>query len=825
MDAPDPRHDAWFMGLTDTPAYPYQTSLALADELPELLAVPTGCGKTAAVVLAWLWRLRHAPEPVGGATPRRLVYCLPRRTLVTQVAAQVKKWLERDGCGDAIGVHVVMGGEHPNRWWLAPEAPAVLVGTADMLLSRTLNRGYASPRNRWPQEFGLLNNDCLWIIDEVQLFEDGLSTTAQLAGLRRALGYYGRTQTLWMSATLHRESLDTVDHPAEGLRLVALGEDDRRQPALRRRLQAPKRLHAFRDDPSPASVAKAVTASHHSGTLTLVICNTPERAAAVYRALPGGAFERLLVHGRFRTSERQALSDRLTEPLTAGGRIAVCTQVVEAGVDIDARTLWTDLAPWSSLVQRFGRCNRAGAAPNGADVHWMDVLALKEGERGPYTDAALHEARDRLSGLEGQTVAPEALTPDAPRMAGGHVLRRADLMGLFDTAPDLSGNDLDVSRFIQAEGARDVFVFWRALAGPPPDIPPPHALELCPVPIGQAQAFVKRLRGEVSARRYDHLEDAWVAVGPNDLRPGHILLYSTEAGGYDVDLGWTGDPRTAPVPVVHPPATAGRGTSASDGTATDLESQAPPQTIAEHTDRVCHRLDLILSELERAFPSPQAVQALRLAARYHDAGKAHPAFQETMRRCGAADRPETLWAKAPNSGVRHRRKHLRHEWASLLLFAAAHGWRHDAATDLAAYLVLSHHGKVRLAVRSFPDEIQGGRRRVLGIQEVAATDRADDVTEALPPVIDLGSGVTVPGGRLQMGLVEMGCDAAGRPSWLERSLGLRDSLDWGPFRLAYLEALLRAADARADGPPPAVGTRGDQTQRDDAGKEGAARGA
>lgn len=46
-----------------------------------LINVPTGCGKTAVVVLAWLWnrvRLQRCDWP------RRLVYCLPMRTLVEQ---------------------------------------------------------------------------------------------------------------------------------------------------------------------------------------------------------------------------------------------------------------------------------------------------------------------------------------------------------------------------------------------------------------------------------------------------------------------------------------------------------------------------------------------------------------------------------------------------------------------------------------------------------------------------------------------------------------------------------------------------------------------
>src|ERR1700758_1009955 len=56
----------------------YQARIA-RDGLPSLLAAPTGTGKTA-IILAWLWRRLHGPDPAG--TPRRLVYALPQRALV-----------------------------------------------------------------------------------------------------------------------------------------------------------------------------------------------------------------------------------------------------------------------------------------------------------------------------------------------------------------------------------------------------------------------------------------------------------------------------------------------------------------------------------------------------------------------------------------------------------------------------------------------------------------------------------------------------------------------------------------------------------------------
>jgi CRISPR-associated endonuclease/helicase Cas3 len=108
--------------------------------------------------------------------------------------------------------------------------------------------------------------------------------------------------------------------------------------------------------------------------------------------------------------------------------------------------------------------------------------------------------------------------------------------------------------------------------------------------------------------------------------------------------------------------------------------------------------------------------------------------------------------------------------------------------DLACYLAAAHHGKVRLSIRSLPTEdpaAYGERRIARGIAD-------GDVL----PETDLGGGVTALETTLSLEPMELGLGPDGEPSWAERMLRLRDDPEIGPFRLAFLEALLRAADMR-----------------------------
>lgn len=789
----------FFQAATGREPYPYQERFAVAEALPELLNVPTGVGKTATAILGWLWRRRYAGVTIQRQTPRRLVYCLPMRVLVEQTRDSAQEWLKRLGLDNQIHVHLLMSGTDDDHWDEHPESDAILIGTQDMLLSRALNRGYGMSRYRWPMHFGLLSNDCLWVMDETQLMGVGLTTTAQLQGLRTKLSTYGVTHSLWMSATLDASPLNTVDHPEPDESYVRQGleDDDRKNKHVKQRLSATKRLsksllvlNSESEKKYSKDLAGAIQKAHQPSSLTLVVVNRVARAQNVFKELQSQSrkvdapADLALIHARFRPCDRRQNEAKLfSDSIPSAGRIVIATQAIEAGVDVSARTLFTELAPWSSMVQRFGRCNRGGEFPE-ADVIWIDVQPKDDKDKLalPYEAGEYAKSRSFLKGLT--HVGPAALAGirDERPATVVHTLRRKDLLDLWDTTPDLAGNDLDVSRFIREGDDTDMQFYWRAFEGqaPPLTLPAPHREELCSVGIGGAREFLKK--AEISALTWNPLEKTWRVVRKEEVRAGQVLLLKPEQGGYHHERGWTGDALDKPAP--HSPADP----TPQEGMEDDRLGRKP----IELTQHLCD-VELAARELRdcvRHDSDGIPWDALIQAARWHDVGKAHPAFQRAMQNVAECT-ADSLWAKSGGSGRldyqmpdHTRRRGFRHELASALAWLTHRRDVPDA--DLVAFLIAAHHGKVRASIRSLSNEKPPADETIRFARGLWDGDEL--------PAVELGNGETVPAFALNLAPMSLGESEEYGASWLSRVLKLRD--EYGPFRLSYLETLLRIADWR-----------------------------
>ncbi len=561
----------WFRGATGY-ASPQAWQLELAgsaDCSNRLIRIPTGLGKTLGVLSAWLFHRVVQPK---SNWPRRLVWCLPMRTLVEQTTSEAQKIVAQAGMKDRVEVHRLLGGVEENQWYANPEREAILVGTQDMLLSRALNRGYAMGRAAWPRAFGLINCDALWVMDEVQLMGVGLTTGSQIQAFWEHHKTKGDSSnrfpraTWWMSATLQPDWLRTpetvtmVDELASSA--LRIKEHDRNGVLW----EARKSLSIEAINPKEAADLVAQSHETHAadtetGRQTLVVVNRVQTAKDLFHSLQklfrnsDSAPDLRLVHSRFRPYERASWLSNFLSRESLGpqlNRIVVATQVVEAGVDISASCLVTELAPWTSLVQRFGRAARYGGK---AKIIVLDANYADEKKAAPYAIPELNAAREALKEIDDVAIRrleefEDRLKEEDPARLAElypfkplHVLLAHEFEELFDTSSDLSGADMDVSRFIREGDERDLHVFWRNFdeRSLSKEIQP-HRDELCAVPIGEAKVWVKKLnenKGVVFS--WDYLEGKWAHVRPESLYPGMTLLVLASAGGYDVDVGFTGD--------------------------------------------------------------------------------------------------------------------------------------------------------------------------------------------------------------------------------------------------------------------------------------------
>jgi CRISPR-associated endonuclease/helicase Cas3 len=114
--------------------------------------------------------------------------------------------------------------------------------------------------------------------------------------------------------------------------------------------------------------------------------------------------EVLTYHSRFKLADRQERHRETVEAFalhqgqaSKKAAIAVTTQVCEMSLDLDADVLITELAPISSLVQRFGRSNRGGKRD------YSEIYVYSPPGNLPYDREELEQSSKFISNVLGRT--------------------------------------------------------------------------------------------------------------------------------------------------------------------------------------------------------------------------------------------------------------------------------------------------------------------------------------------------------------------------------------------------------------------------------------
>ena len=353
-----------FQELTGYEPLPWQSRLydrLYAGDIPSVCDIPTGLGKTM-VIPIWLIALKHQQMAGQGTLPRRLVYIINRRTVVdqaTEVVEQIrKKWT------DPLEVSTLRGELADNgEWKKDPSVPSIIIGTIDMVGSKLLFNGYGDGRYGRVHHAGLVGQDALWVHDEAHITPAFSALLHCIANEQKECHEMRPIQVMELTAT-----------PRSDQDVLSLEDDDRDHPIVKARINAEKivKLHEVEKSKKGARIVEL--AMRHASAKVLIYVQTPREVKAIANKL-GRDCRIAILNGRMRGYER--------DKMAAGNKVYrkfldsesvdesiyfVCTSAGEVGIDIDADHMVCDMSPMDSLIQRLGRVNRRGGKQAQVDI-------------------------------------------------------------------------------------------------------------------------------------------------------------------------------------------------------------------------------------------------------------------------------------------------------------------------------------------------------------------------------------------------------------------------------------------------------------------------
>ena len=425
---------------------------------PDRIVAPTGAGKSSVVDIHLFVNALFASGN-GPRVPRRLCVVVGRRALVDSQADRAMNIqrsmvdvLNNDAASgesdiiyraakllSSFHVHNVtepflvghIRGELSNRSLPVnePSVCAIIAATPDMWGSRLLFKGYGSSKQARPRETALIAMDSVFVLDEAHLNQQLLVTARRVAELQELGADIGvpRLQVVETTATpselkegqsevgVDVSNLDGADD-AELLRRINSVKELRRVP-----------IEKWNGSPGNSAVVKHSVAeinklcdeqkSAEYGQSSTIGCivNHVDTAVKIASELKKIKLNVELIVGRMRTYDLEQLREKHPLLLTCAGDneidVVVATQTLEVGIDIDFSSLVTELAPASSLAQRFGRVNRLGKRKDSKIVvlEPADLIKVKD-EVPPYKGDDLRKAYDWLDVLSQQnSVNPAAM--------------------------------------------------------------------------------------------------------------------------------------------------------------------------------------------------------------------------------------------------------------------------------------------------------------------------------------------------------------------------------------------------------------------------------
>lgn len=585
-----PDFAAFHRACTGHDPFPWQQEAASAmsrGEPPEVVAVPTGLGKTGLVV-AWAWALACCESgKEGRKAPLRLVHVSPRRTIVDQTSALMERiacvledparvgdaeaeaaarWAAgrllrfTGGEGKPLVSARLRGGIRPDPTWRGRvDQPVAIAATSDLAGSGLLFRHWTSSASVWPITAALLGVDCCWVLDEAHL-QAPLRTT--LARCREAERGSPLRLPWWLVETTATPAAAGSGH------LLGISEEDRRHQVAKQRMEVKRQIHLHgvekNGDVVDALVQRSTAAADKKARAVLVVVDTVEHARAVRAKLDkkaaGGKGRVLLLHGQQRERDRQAVLSKALPffgmdrrpPEDGPACVLVATNAIEVGADLSADHLVTVACPGDSLLQRLGRLGRRATQ----DTYDCDVVYVS----GTGNKATLHveassktvhylEEKGATSAL-GVTVAdPKGL--DSPELAAPRpepmALSAADLQSLVRTRPAPVGSP-DVDALVHGLDDHDAsaYLAWRDDLVEDDPASWPGALESWPIrphellslPVWELHQWL--LDKEKVQRPFllwvEGRRGRLVAAGEKGrgpLRPGAIVVVPSSYGGHD----------------------------------------------------------------------------------------------------------------------------------------------------------------------------------------------------------------------------------------------------------------------------------------------------